>query len=565
MIRKILKLFKRRRGGLIDLDEVLLDSQNLPDFDTQQFEGQLEHPISRKSLFAVGIFFVLFVILFSGRLWSLQVAHGEVYLEQSKNNSLAREPLFAARGNIYDRNGVRLAYNGDVTDEEPWGRRLYIDRVGFSHVLGYVGYPARDKDGHYWKLEITGRDGIERAYEEVLQGKNGSKIIERDISGEVQGGSIVNQPIPGENLTLSLDARLQQKMSELLTSYKKTGDFRSGSAIVMDVHTGDIIVMTSVPEYDSNVISLGKDVSKIRYYLNDKSTPLLNRAVSGLFTPGSIVKPYIALEALNKDVITASKLICSCGSISIPNPYDPSNPSVFRDFNPNNGWVDMKRALAVSSNIYFYEVGGGFEGQEGIGIAGIGEALARFGLTEKTGVDLLGEQTGFIPSPDWKSERFNGEIWRIGDTYNTAIGQYGVQVTPISMARSVAALATGGKLVTPKLNAYKAPEVTRVDGIDQNAFSVVQEGMRLGAQEGTGRILSTLPFSTASKTGTAQVGARGELINTWMNMYFPYESPAYAVVVVFERGTREGINASQRATRDFLQWVNDTAPEYIYE
>jgi len=539
-VRKNARLRNTFRNPHVLPDEIFLDSKNLPDFDTQQFEGQLERPIPRSALIGVGIFFILVVVVFSGRLWSLQVANGKEYTEQSQRNSLDREPLFAARGNIYDRNGALLAWNDTKTDETPWGTRSYIG-PGFAHILGYVGYPAKDKSGNYWQTELTGKDGVEKMYDDVLRGTNGSNIVETDIAGKVQSGNIVDQPIAGKNLTLTIDSRLQLKMHEYLAQAATESGFRSGSAIMMDVQTGEVIVLTNVPEYDPKILSLGKDRAKINEYLTSPRTPLLNRAISGVFTPGSIVKPYLALEALRAGVIDPYTKICSCGSISIGNPYGGA-AAVFRDYAANNGMVDMRRALAVSSNI--------------------GKAFTRFGLTSKTGIDLLGEKSGSVPSPEWKAARFDGEPWRIGDSYNTAIGQYGVQVTPIEMARSVAAIATRGTLVEPHVFTEKEVVTEKVPDLSDSFYTVVQEGMRLGVLEGTGRALSGLPFTSAAKTGTAQVGAGGMFVNAWLNAYFPYENPRYVVVVVLEHGPQAGLGASQRVGKNFLEWVALNAPEY---
>lgn len=547
---------------MIEPDEIFLDSKNLPAFDVQQFEGQMESPITRSTLLSVGAVFALIVIIFGAKLWSLQVVHSQTYKELSENNSLGSEPIFASRGNIYDRNGVPLAWNDTRTDDEPWGKRTYIHSPGFSNLLGYVSYPKKDKSGNYWQLEMTGRDGVEKQYDSVLDGQNGSNIVERDIAGEVQGGAIVDEPIAGKNLTLTIDSRLQTKMQEVLAHYVHQAGFRSGSAVMMDVRNGDVILLTNVPEYDPNVMANGSDVARIRGYLNDSNTPLLNRAISGLFTPGSIVKPYIALEALTQGVVTPNTLICSCGYITVPNPYDPEHPGIFRDYNPNNGMVDVRRAIAISSNIYFMEVTGGYQGQKGIGIESLGTALKRFGLDQETGIDLPGETSGNIPNPAWKALKFKGENWRIGDTYNTAIGQYGVVVTPIEMARAVAGIAHDGVLVTPHVLKDVPVTETKITDIAEKEITIVQEGMRLGATIGTGKILAGLPFTAGSKTGTAQVGANAQYVNAWMNAFFPYEDPHYALVIVTERGPQAGLGASQRVAYDFLDWVAQNAPEY---
>ncbi len=562
-IKRRTSLKRRYRSPLIEPDEIFLDAKNLPEFDTQQFEGQFESPITRSTLFSVGIVFALIVIVFGARLWSLQVAHSATYKQLSENNSLASEPIFASRGNIYDRNGVPLAWNDTRTDDEPWGKRTYISSPGFSNLLGYVGYPRKDKSGNYWQTEMTGKDGVEKQYDTTLDGANGSTIVERDIAGSVQGGTIVDEPVAGKNLTLTVDSRLQTKMQEVLADYVHQHGFRSGSAVMMDVRTGDVVLETNVPEYDPNVMANGSDVSRIRGYLTDPKTPLLNRAISGLFTPGSIVKPYIALEALKEGVVTPNTQICSCGSITVPNQYDPAHPGIFRDYNPNNGIVDIRKAIAISSNIFFMEVTGGYHSQKGIGIDNLGIALKRFGLDQETGIDLPGEVSGTIPSPAWKSLKFKGENWRIGDTYNTAIGQYGVVVTPIEMARSVAAVARRGVLVTPHVLKSDTPlPETKITDIPDEEYTVLHEGMRMGATMGTGKILAGLPFTAGSKTGTAQVGANAQYVNAWMNAFFPYEDPHYALVIVTERGPQNGLGASQHVAYDFLDWMALNAPEY---
>ena len=565
-IRKIKKNKRNRKNNFIEPDEIFLDSKNLPDFDTQQFEGQITKPISRNSLIGVGVLFCVLFVLFGVRLWYLQIKEGDMYKTMSKNNSLSIEPIFAPRGNIYDRNGVLLAWNNTATDDVPWGQRRYIASAGFSHILGYVGYPAKDSSGNYWQMNIFGRDGVEKVYNDILSGINGSNIVEKDISGKVQGGSIVNQPIAGKNVTLTIDSRLQSKLYDELSTYAKLVGFRSGSAVMMDSTNGDIIAMTNYPEYDSNIMSDGSDHATINGYLTDPNTPLLNRAVAGLFTPGSIVKPYLALEALKEGVVTPATQICSCGSITVPNPYDPAHPGIYRDYNPNNGWVDIEHAIAVSSNIFFMEVAGGYKAQKGIGITNLGVALERFGLTSKTGIDLGSEKSGIVPSPEWKAEKFNGESWHVGDTYNTAIGQYGVQVTPIEMTRSLAAISQNGFFVTPHVlktdnEPTIANEKTSTPEISQEEYDVVHEGMRLSATVGTGKMLARLPFTSGSKTGTAQVGADGKYINGWLNVYFPYDHPRYVVVVMLEHGT-QNVGTATRIGYDFLDWVRLNAPEY---
>ncbi len=555
--------FKRKyKNARFDPDAIFLDSQNLPDFDRQQFEGELDKPISRNTLFSIGIVFSVIIAIFAGRLWSLQITHGDSYKKMSQNNSLDREPIFASRGNIYDRNGVPLVWNTTKTEESPWGQREYISSPGFSNILGYVGYPQKDSSGNYWQKEIIGKDGLEKQYDTMLSGTNGSHIVERDIAGKEQGEAMVDPPIDGQNLNTTIDSRLQTELHKVLQDYTTSVGFQSASGILIDIYTGEVIAMTNVPEYDSNIMSGGTDNETIKSYFTNKNTPLLNRAVSGLFTPGSIVKPYIALEALNEGVIDPMTKIESRGSISVPNPYSPDKPSIFRDYNPDNGWVDMRHALELSSNIYFFEVGGGYKSQKGIGIYNIDKAWLRFGMTKPTGIDLPAENTGTLPNPEWKAQKFNGEAWRLGDTYNTAIGQYGVQVTPVQMARAVAAIARKGILVTPHLLKGIPTVETKVEYLPDSYYTVVQEGMRLGAIHGTTPDVTPVSFNMATKSGTAQVGPGGKNVNSWMTGFFPYEKPRYAFALMFENGPADGIGTSHKANRTFLGWVSNNAPEY---
>jgi len=226
----------------------------------------------------------------------------------------------------------------------------------------------------------------------------------------------------------------------------------------------------------------------------------------------------------------------------------------------------MRKAIAVSSDVYFYEIGGGFGSQPGLGIDRIKKYLEMFGLTKQTGLDPEKEATGVIPDPAWKAKNFNGEIWRIGDTYNTAIGQYGVQVTPIQMVVGVAALANGGKLVTPSILFTSTSTVAsgvQIKGDPQN-LQVVREGMRQGVAEGgTAAGLNTSAVDVAGKTGTAELGTRKQFVNSWVMGFFPYEKPKYAFVVVMEKGPVHNLLGGTYVMRQLLDWMAINTPEYL--
>ncbi len=564
MIRNIKNLFCGRRrslGSEIAPDEIFLDSSNLPNFDVDQFEGRFEKPITKKTVLFLGAFFILVGLVFVGRVGILQVAKGESFALRSENNRLQHTPLFSERGIIYDRNGVELAWNSPGDDVFPV--RSYTDKVGLAHVLGYIGYPARDKKGVYYETEFTGKDGVEKFYDKFLNGENGLKIVETNALLEVQSESVIKPPLDGEDLVLSIDALVQSKMYEFIENLSEEKGFQGGAGVVLDVNNGEVLALTSFPEYNSGVLSEGDDGAAIRRLQSDYRKPFINRAISGLYTPGSTVKPFVALGALNEKVITSEKKILSTGSISIQNPYFPDLKSVFTDWK-EHGWVDVRDALAVSSNVYFYEVGGGFEDQNGIGIAKIEEYIRAFGLGEIAGIDLLGEVEGVIPNPTWKAEQFDGEPWRLGDTYNTSIGQYGFQVTPIQLAKGIAAIANKGELVSPHVVKDIKVKNSRVDkNIDGFNFDIIGEGMRQAVTDGTAKGLNVPSVKVAAKTGTAEVGISKKLVNSWIVGFFPYEKPRFAFVVVMEKGPRENTVGGLFVMRQILDWMTIHAPEYL--
>ena len=375
MLQRFLKLFSSRRVALhgkkeINPDEIFLDSSNLPQFDRHQFEGRLERPIARRTIFILGGVFCLAMLLVLSKTFSLQIMEGDRYANQSAQNRLRHSLIFGSRGVFYDRNGTLLAWNV-IDDAKPeFSKRKYLEQNGLSHVVGFIKYPSKDKAGFYYKVDFEGLDGAEKYYNEYVAPQHGIRIVETDAHGNIQSESVLKPPKDGANITLTIDARLQSKLHELMEGLAKERGFNGGAAVIMDVQNGELLTMVSFPEYDSQVLTDGSDEDAIKKTLADPKTPFLNRATSGLYAPGSIVKPFIALAALEEGIITPEKEIVSTGKISVPNPFDPSKPSVFKDWKAH-GAVDMRKALAVSSDIYLYEIGGGFEEQKGLGIGSI--------------------------------------------------------------------------------------------------------------------------------------------------------------------------------------------------
>jgi len=546
----------------IDPEQIFGDSLNIPGFDEEQFEGRIERPISKYAVIFLGLFFLFVGGVFTFRVWSLQVARGDEYSEMSERNHLRRIPIFAERGIIYDRNKTELAWNTDEGDKS-FSSRAYIAKNGFGHILGYVSTPKLDQSGNFWQTESIGKDGVEKFYNDALGGKNGVKLIETDVGNKIKSESALFPPEQGKNITLTIDARVQEKLWESIASLSREVGFSGGAGVIMDVSNGEILAMTSFPEYSSSVLVKGEDSRTIGSYLSDRRTPFLNRAASGLYTPGSIIKPFIALGALTENIISPSKEILSAGSISIPNPYNPSKPSVFKDWKAH-GWVDMRRALSVSSDVYFYEIGGGFEGQRGLGIENIEKYAGLFGFGKETGIDLPSEGIGMIPNPEWKAKNFNGEKWLLGNTYHTAIGQYGFQVTPLQVARGIAAVASDGILLRPRIvKTAGLDDPSQEISIDKQNFSVVKEGMRQGVLEGTAKGLNIYGLEIAAKTGTAELGAAKKLVNSWVVGFFPYDNPRYAFAVVMEKGPVHNTTGGLYVMRQVLEWMQANTPEYL--
>jgi len=556
----------KRKETELFLDEVFLDSLNTPNFDIQQFEGRIEKPIRKKIPLILGVLFAMVGVLFTGRLYALQLQEGEHYTKLSTRNSLDRDIIFAERGIIQDRNGVELAWNEQKEDVGEFAQRQYTLNPGFGVLLGYGSYPQKDKAGFYWKTEFEGISGLEKDFDHLLNGKNGEKIIEKNAISEIISENVVNQPEHGRNLTLTIDAGLQQKSYEAMADLSGRIGYEGGAVAIMNINTGELLALVSYPEYDPNILSQGDDSEAIKALFASEQKPFLNRALSGLYSPGSTIKPFIALAALNEGVITKNTQFFSKGTLEIVSPYDPNVVSIFKDWQDESvGWTNVTKALAESVNNFFYIIGGGFDGQEGLGITRIERYVRLFGIGSKTNIALSGEVSGVVPNPDWKAKFFKGDIWRLGDTYNTAIGQYGFQVTPIQMLRSIASLANGGNLVTPYIifdQNNQEPESLEIDFNDED-IKIIHEGMRQVVTNGTGGLMNVSYIDVAAKTGTAQTGYKNSFVNSWVIGFFPYEKPKYAFVVLMERGPKKGDLSASFAMRQILDWMRYERPEYF--
>lgn len=529
-------------------EDVFMDSENISGFDTSQFEGRLEKPLNRKTFayfsFALGIMAMFFL----ARIFYLQILEGEKFAQRSEKNSLKKEVIMPLRGIIYDRNKIKLAWNGE-------SGRVYVPLPGLSHVLGYMGAPS------------VGKSGAEKEYEKILRGETGIKLTETDSQGAIVSESVQEPPQDGKNLNIAVDSRIQSQFFKLIESAAKERGFQGGAGVIIDIRNGGALSLVSWPEYDSQTLSDGAPAENIERFIKNKNKPFLNRAVAGLYAPGSIIKPLIALAALNEGIISPQKQIFSSGSISIPNPFFKDKKTVFRDWRAH-GWVDMRRALAVSSDVYFYEVGGGFEDIKGLGINKIKEYAEIFGFGSTTSIDIGGEIAGMVPSQELKAKNNPDDpLWRVGDTYNASIGQGYFLVTPIEIAVYTAAIASNGEMIKPclRLAATERPCGQSVAAdIPESYFKIVKEGMRMAVTEGTAQGLNIPVAFIAAKTGTAEIGDK-KYVNSWVIGFFPYENPKYAFVLVLEKGPTGNLIGAPFVMRQLFDWMAINTPEYFVD
>lgn len=454
---------------------------------------------------------------------------------------------------------------------EQFTSRSYDRRQGLAHVIGYLGRSENpDTNMLAFSPHLEGKAGAENFYETVLGGRPGTRIVEFNSLGERVEEYTQASPQSGESIMLTVDAELSERLFQIIEQVVRERGFSGGGGIVLDIASGEVLALTSYPEYDATILTQGRPASAIGAMVADPGKPFFNRVVQGLYSPGSIFKPVIAVGALEEGTVLPDRAVFSSGSISVPNPYDKDKPSVFYDWKAH-GWVDMRRALAVSSNVYFYSVGGGFGDVAGLGIERIKLYASRFGLGKLSGIDLPGEEGGFIPDPAWKAAQTADATWRIGDTYNVSIGQGGLQVTPLQMAVVAAEIANGGMLVHPHLQ----KEVHGVDGetktsyfaakpigLSASSLAVVREGMRRAVTEGTAQALQRLNVTVAAKTGTAEIGS-GKRVNSWVIGFAPYERPRIAFAVVLEDGDAHNLIGAPFVMRQFLEWVQGHAVQYI--
>ena len=460
--------------------------------------------------------------------------------------------------------------------------REYISGTVTSGILGYLRRITTDDlpllpPGYNPDTDRVGAVGVEGEFEELLRGRKGQRVIEEDVVGrEIR---VVNEPqsaAPGNNLHLTLDLDLQQfaqqalqdEIDEINRYYDRTKTQR-GVALVMNVKTGEILAMVSLPTYDNNIFSKSAiKQEELDAISNDPYLPQLNHAFQSAFAPGSVFKVVPAAAALQEEVITPRTIIFDPGVLVLPNEIYPDNAALAQKFygwyRPGFGDQNVVDALAHSTNVFFYEIGGGYHVPNepdfnGLGIDRLAKYSEDFGFGQTVGIDLIGESAGLVPNPLWKRQN-KAENWTTGDTYNFSIGQGFLTATPLQVLSAYAAIANNGVLMQPHI----VSEVTDADGnvvqrftpkavrtlpISPENLAVVKQGLDavVNSDTGTGKKARVDGVHIAGKTGTAEycdamAQKDGECYmghqptHAWFAAYAPVEDPEIAVLVFIYNG-----------------------------
>ena len=586
--------------------------------------------------------FIAIILLTSGlivRLMYLQIAGHEHYSSLAKNNSIKIVPLVPNRGIIYDRHGKILAENMpsyslelipekipdlndtlsrlqkllnipdekielyqklrkrqkrftstplllNMTDEElakfavarPFFPgvdiqtrlvRHYPYRDLAAHVIGYVGRINEDElkelpIAEYRGSTHVGKLGIEGAYETLLHGKTGYAEIETNVQSRPLNTLKETNPDPGTNLYLTLDIDLQK------TAYDALGNF-NGAVVAIDIKTGGVLTFVSRPGFDPNPFVVGIANDAYQALQKSENQPLFNRALRGLYPPGSTIKPFIALSGLEYDAISPQQTILCPGFYRIPGVSHQ-----YRDWKKGgHGSVSLNKALTESCDVYFYRLAAT------LGIDHMHSFLQKLGFGEKSGIDLVGEKSGLLPSREWKRARKN-QAWYPGETIITGIGQGYLQVTPLQLARATATLANRGNVVTPFLVDKIATAQTTLPGPEIHQQSIPLKSSNIdtiiaamvnvvhGAHGTARRINQDIGYQIAGKTGTAQV--LGIKQNAKYNendidikyrdhalfiSFAPADNPKIAVAVVVENGGHGGSVAAPIAGQVIKQFLKE--------
>tara|TARA_B100001057_G_scaffold224669_1_gene224949 strand:+ start:13055 stop:14962 length:1908 start_codon:yes stop_codon:yes gene_type:complete len=458
----------------------------------------------------------------------------------------------------------------------PKAKREYLYPLSTSHVLGYLG-KVSDSDIYSDVVKVQegmteiGKLGVERFYQNILSGESGYEKLETDALGEIIRTVETKQPKRGDDIYLTIDIKLQNYIYSLMRD-------KEGSVIVMNPSNGDILAFVSAPGYDINLFT--KSISKKNYssLLNDPRKPMINRAINGQYPPGSTLKPFVGLIALEEGIIKSSKFVSCSGAYKLPNHKRP-----FKCWKKDgHGSTDLSYALTQSCDVFFYRI------SELTGIDTISEQLYKYGFGNKTYIDLYNESTGLIPSRDWKY-KIKQQSWYPGETLNVGIGQGYFLATPLQLTLATASLATAGKTFTPHLFLKSIDSKTSTQSMyehSKNQFNtsytnldyldIVHHAMwRVTNERGVGtasnlKKISGLEF--AGKTGTAQVYSldagksdKKKLQDHALFIsYAPFTDPEIVATVIVEHGGG-GSSTAAPIARDAIDFYMKSKQEVVSE
>lgn len=517
--------------------------------------------------FLRGVLFLGLIVLI-GRLLDLQIIRGSYFRSLADNNRIRRIPIPAPRGEILARGGEELAgskevgvkivflpdgeikkvYGDGKASEDTFLEwvRTYPLAEAAGHITGYVGEVSADEVG---KVDarcpgkgprvigsLVGRSGLEEEYDCLLRGIPGEELVEVDTQGKRVRTIGRKDPVKGKNIKTTLDAGLIVKVSELMKDKK-------GAVVVMDTK-GELLAIESFPGYDPNLFidQTPTEAGKVQKIITDPNLPVFNRAIGGLYHPGSIFKIVTAVGALEEGKIDKDFIYDDPGVIKI-NEFSYTN-WYFTQYGRTEGKITVTKAIARSTDTFFYKVG------EFLGVNALSEWANKFGLGDGTGIDLPGEATNLIPTPEWK-ERVKGEKWFLGNTYHMAIGQGDVVITPIAATLPASVIASSGFLCQPHI--LERDNTCRDLRISEETLDLVKEGMK-GAcsQGGTGYPFFDFQPGVACKTGTAETEEKDKT-HAWLTLFAPIESPEIVITVLVEKGG-EGSQVAAPIAKDIVNY-----------
>lgn len=488
----------------------------------------------RALLFATVLFVALFALAW--RLFTLTVIRGHEFRVLAEGNRTRELVRHAPRGRIFDRTGTILADNQRASNYA-W-RRVYPAGAATSHVVGYTGEITPEELGDdYYKLrgyrpgDRIGRMGAEAVYEERLRGRDGRELVEIDAAGSVTRTLGMIEEVAGEDVTLAIDRGLSQAAAAAFPPDGK------GAVVATKPATGEVMVLFSSPPYEALFDSV--------------SLPMFNRAIGGVYPPGSTFKIVTSLAGLEEGAVTPDTLVEDSGELVIgpfrfPNWY-------FTQYGKTDGLVDIVKALQRSNDIYFYKAG------EAVGITKLATWAKRVGIGAPLGIEIPGEAGGLMPDPAWKARRFDtafdrearNDQWYLGDTYHVSIGQGYLLTTPLQVNSWANVAGSGGRLCRPTVE--KKEQTCRDLGIKKETINVITEGMKRACEPGgTGWPLFSFMVPVACKTGTAEFGDPDDRTHAWFTAFAPIEEPEISVTVLVE-GAGEGSDKAAPIAKKILE------------